>query len=275
RRSAPHRDLQHRHARRELSRRDRSAQHDGAAALPLCGRPQLRAAPRGRRCGRGDRAAVERGWMRPPIRAAVVDDEPLARAALRLALETDPEVVIVGDCIGVDAPALIEREQVELLFLDVQMPEVDGFDVLAALRPGTLPATVFVTAHDEYAVRAFEVHAIDYLLKPFEDARLFTALARAKERLARQGPAAGEQLLALLAERSESGIDGTGRRKHIERFLVRARGKVVVVRTEDIDWIEAADYYATLYVGGETHLVRQTMAELEASLDAERFVRVH
>jgi two-component system LytT family response regulator len=206
--------------------------------------------------------------MRPPIRVAIIDDEPLARAALRMVLETDPEVVVVGDCIGVDAPALIERAQVELVFLDVQMPEVDGFQVLAALRPGALPATVFVTAHDAYAVRAFEVHAIDYLLKPFDDARLFTALARAKERLARHGAAAGEPLLALLAERTNS-------QQPVERFLVRERGKVVVVRTRDIDWIESADYYATLHVGGVTHLVRQTMADLEASLDPQRFVRVH
>jgi len=203
-----------------------------------------------------------------PIRVAIIDDEPLARQALRMVLETDPEVEVVGDCIGVDAPALIEREKVELLFLDVQMPEVDGFEVLAALRPGALPATVFVTAHDEYAVRAFEVHAIDYLLKPFDDARLMTALARAKERLARHGAAAGQQLLALLDERAQ-------RQSHVERFLVRERGKVVVVRVEDIDWIEAADYYATLHVGGGSHLIRETMADLETSLDARRFVRVH
>jgi two-component system LytT family response regulator len=206
--------------------------------------------------------------MRSPIRVAIVDDEPLARAALRLSLETDPEVVVVGDCIGVDAAALIERAGVELVFLDVQMPEVDGFQVLAALRPEALPATVFVTAHDAYAVRAFEVHAIDYLLKPFDDARLFTALARAKERLARHGAAAGAPLVALLEDRA-------AQHRTAERFLVRERGKVVVVRTQDIDWIEAADYYATLHVGGQTHLMRQTMAELEASLDAHQFVRVH
>ena len=133
--------------------------------------------------------------------------------------------------------------------------------MLEALRPEVLPATVFVTAHDEYAVRAFEVHAIDYLLKPFDDARLVTALARAKERLARHDAAAGRQLVALLDERA--------RGQRLERFLVRTRGKVVVVRTQ------AADYYATLHVAGEAHLVRQTMAELEASLDARRFVRVH
>ena len=206
--------------------------------------------------------------MRPPIRVAIVDDEPLARQALRMVLETDPEVAVVGDCIGVDAPALIERESVELVFLDVQMPEVDGFEVLAALRPGALPATVFVTAHDEYAVRAFEVHAIDYLLKPFDDARLLTALARAKERLAHHGAAAGQPLLALLDERAQ-------RTRCVERFLVRTRGKVVVVRAEDIDWIEAADYYATLHVAGDSHLIRETMTDLEGSLDVRRFVRVH
>jgi len=205
--------------------------------------------------------------VRSPIRVAIVDDEPLAREALRLALAADPEICVVGDCIGVDAPALIERAQVELVFLDVQMPEVDGFQVLEALEPGRLPAIVFVTAHDAYAVRAFEVHAIDYLLKPFDDARLFVALARAKQRLA-GGPVASEHLQALLEAHHR-------RDRHVERFLVRARGKVVVVRSQDIDWIESADYYATLHVGAESHLVRKTMAELEASLDASRFVRVH
>ena len=206
--------------------------------------------------------------MRPPIRVAVVDDEPLARAALRLALDADPELVVVGDCTGIDAPALIERAQVELVLLDVQMPEVDGFQVLEALDRAALPAVVFVTAHDAYAVRAFEIHAIDYLLKPFDDARLVTALARAKDRLARPSAAAGEPLLALLEDRAR-------RERQVERLVVRARGKLVAVRIQDIDWIEATDYYATLHVGGETHLVRQTMAELEASLDARKFVRVH
>ncbi len=206
--------------------------------------------------------------MRSPIRVAIVDDEPLARAALRLTLQEDLEVVVVGDCIGVEAPALIERAGVELLFLDVQMPEVDGFGVLAALRPESIPATVFVTAHDEYAVRAFEVHAIDYLLKPFDDARLFTALARAKQRLAREGATPSRELMALLEER------GRGQR-YVERLMVRERGKVVVVKTAELDWIEAADYYATLHVGGEAHLIRQTMAELEQNLDPQKFVRVH
>jgi two-component system, LytTR family, response regulator len=206
--------------------------------------------------------------LRSRIRVAIIDDEPLARSALRVILDGDPDVTVVGECIGVDAPALIEQAQVELLFLDVEMPEIDGFQVLEALRPDALPATVFVTAHNTYAVRAFEVHAIDYVLKPFDDARVLTALARAKQRLASPSAATSEHLLALLDERTRPD-------RHIERFLVRSRGKVIAVRTQDIDWIEAADYYATLHAGGATHLVRQTMAELEASLDERRFVRVH
>jgi two-component system LytT family response regulator len=206
--------------------------------------------------------------LRPRIRVAIIDDEPLARSALRVILESDPEVTVVGECIGVDAPAVIERAQVELLFLDVEMPEVDGFQVLEALGADAPPATVFVTAHNTYAVRAFEVHAIDYVLKPFDDARVLTALARAKQRLASPTVAANEHLLALLDERNRPD-------RRVERFLVRSRGKIIAVRTQDIDWIEAADYYATLHVGGATHLVRQTMADLEASLDERRFVRVH
>jgi len=219
-----------------------------------------------------------------PIRTAIVDDEPLARAALRAVLASDPEIEVIGDCIGVDAPALIERAQVELVFLDVQMPEVDGFQVLDALRPEALPAVVFVTAYDTYAVRAFAVHAVDYLLKPFDDARVATALARAKQRLARGEagepamPGPSDAVIALLNQRDrppdERG-EASGGRGWIQRLLVRTRSKIIAVRTPDIDWIEAADYYATLHVGGASHLIRQTMADLEAGLDPRRFVRVH
>jgi two-component system LytT family response regulator len=234
-----------------------------------------------------------------PIRTAIVDDEPLARAALRAVLAADPEIEVVGDCIGVDAPALIERAQVELVFLDVQMPEVDGFQVLDALQPEALPAVVFVTAYDVYAVRAFEVHAVDYLLKPFDDARVVTALARVKQRLRGGGapgtPGPSDPVLALLNQRGrpldprgerDDAMEGTappgiargeatGSGGGIARLLVRTRGKILAVRTSDIDWIEATDYYATLHVGGASHLIRQTMAELEAGLDPRRFVRVH
>jgi two-component system LytT family response regulator len=204
-----------------------------------------------------------------PIRTAIVDDEPLARDALRAVLAADPAIEVVGDCIGVDAPALIERAQVELVFLDVQMPELDGFQVLDALRPELLPAVVFVTAYDAYAVRAFEIHAVDYVLKPFDDARIATALERARQRLRGGAPGPSDPVLALLNQRA--GAQAIG----VQRLLVRTRGKILAVRASDIDWIEAADYYATLHVGGASHLVRQTMAELEASLDPRRFVRVH
>ncbi len=225
-----------------------------------------------------------------PIRTAIVDDEPLARDALRAVLASDPEIAVVGDCIGLDAPALIERAQVELVFLDVQMPELDGFQVLDALGPEALPAVVFVTAYDIYAVRAFEVHAVDYLLKPFDDARVATALARAKQRMGRGGgapvPGPSDGVLALLNQRGrDRTIDERGEvmgaaaeteaAGGISRLLVRTRGKILAIRAADIDWIEAADYYATLHVGGASHLIRQTMAELEASLDPRRFVRVH
>jgi two-component system LytT family response regulator len=213
-----------------------------------------------------------------PIRAAIVDDEPLARDALRAVLAADPAIAVVGDCIGVDAPALIERAQVELVFLDVQMPELDGFEVLDALRPELLPAVVFVTAYDAYAVRAFEVHAVDYLLKPFDDARIAIAVERARQRLRGGAPGPSDPVLALLNQGGRARLplpDQPGPANGVQRLLVRTRGKILAVRTSDIDWIEAADYYATLHVAGASHLIRQTMAELEASLDPRRFVRVH
>ena len=211
-----------------------------------------------------------------PIRTAIVDDEPLARDALRAVLAADPAIAVVGDCIGVDAPALIERAQVELVFLDVQMPELDGFAVLDALSPELLPAVVFVTAYDAYAVRAFEVHAVDYVLKPFDDARIAIAVERARQRLRGGAPGPSDPVLALLNQRGRAQpLDERSEAIGVQRLLVRTRGKILAVRTSDIDWIEAADYYATLHVAGASHLIRQTMAELEASLDPRRFVRVH
>ena len=184
------------------------------------------------------------------MKAVIVDDEPLARDTVRLLLGRDPEIEIAGACSGIDAVALIERTSPDILFLDVQMPEVDGFDVLQAV--GGIPAIVFVTAYDEYAVRAFDVNAIDYLLKPFDDARFAVALHRAKERVRAAEP-----------------------HRWLRRFLVRARDRVVVVSVDDVDWIEAADYYASLHAGGKTHLIRQTLNDLEQHLDPERFIRVH
>ena len=187
------------------------------------------------------------------MKVLIVDDEPLARQTVRMLLENDREVTIAGECSGVDAVTRIAETRPDILFLDIQMPEVGGFDVLERIGADSVPAVVFVTAFDAYALRAFEVHALDYLLKPFDDRRFYAALSRAKERVRARGSAP----------------------VYVRRFLVRMRDRVLFVKTEDIDWIEAADYYASLHAGGKGHLIRQTMGELEKQLDPERFVRVH
>jgi len=189
------------------------------------------------------------------FRTLIVDDEPLARESIRVLLERDRDVEIVGECSGVDAAALVARTRPHIMFLDVQMPEIDGFDLLGMIGEQTVPAVVFVTAYDAFAIRAFEVQALDYLLKPFDDARFARTLERAKERAAAPPP------------KSAGG--------HRQRFLVRVRERVVVVNAPDIDWIEAADYYVSIHSGGHAYLLREPLAELEKSLDPDVFFRVH
>jgi two-component system LytT family response regulator len=202
----------------------------------------------------------------PALTVLVVDDEPLARALVRLLLERDPEVAVAGECTGVAAAAEVERLRPDILFLDVQMPEVDGFDVLAEIGPERAPVVVFVTAFDRYAARAFEVHALDYVLKPIDEARFAVAVGRAKAQArARRAGTSDPRLGALLEDHA----------RHTRRFLVRTHDRTVVVNAEDVDWIEAADYYASLHVGGKTHLLRETLTQLAARLDPERFFRVH
>ena len=208
--------------------------------------------------------------MNAPLRALVIDDEPLAREALRLMIGRDKDFHVAGECSGVDAPALIAQTRPDVLFLDIQMPELDGFGVIEAVGVDAVPAVVFVTAYDAYALKAFDVHALDYLLKPFDDARLTQTLERVKSHL-RGGNAQSsttDRLVALLEDRERSA-------RYARRFLVRVREKVVVVRAEDIDWIEAADYYASIHTGAASYLLRETMAELERRLDPGRFFRVH
>jgi len=188
------------------------------------------------------------------LRVLVVDDEALARSNLTVLLHRDPEIEIVGECSsGTDAIAEIRSKQPDLLFLDVQMPECDGFDVLELLGCDLPPAIIFVTAYDQYALRAFEAGALDYLLKPFDNPRFDRALARAKERLAR----------------------GVAPYQPPERIVIKSAGQVLFVKVSDIDWIEAADYYACLHVGPRTHLLRRTMSELEQEFDPRRFCRIH
>ena len=205
------------------------------------------------------------------LRVLIVDDEPLAREKLRTLLQQEPDVEIAGECRdGAEALSAVTRLQPDLVFLDVQMPEVDGFGVLEALAPRHVPAVIFVTAYDRYALKAFEVHALDYLLKPFDRARFHRALSRARAELERDrpGPGLDQRLRALLKElRAKSPF--------AQRLVIRESGRVFFLRVEELDWIESAGNYARLHAGRDTHLMRETMRALEARLDPERFVRIH
>ncbi|MGZ7079426.1 MAG: LytR/AlgR family response regulator transcription factor [Thermoanaerobaculia bacterium] len=204
--------------------------------------------------------------MTERLRVAVIDDEPLARDSIRALLEREDDLLIVGEGSGNDGAALIARTRPDIMFLDIQMPDVDGFELLKQIGPEAVPAVVFVTAWDRYALKAFEVHAIDYLLKPFDDARFHDALSRARERAkSRRRGEIDARIADLLADR----------RTQRSRFLVRTRDKSIVIDAGKIDWIEAADYYVSLHVGAASHLVRQTMTEIETQLDPEQFFRVH
>jgi len=187
------------------------------------------------------------------LRALVVDDEPLARSNLMILMRRDPEIETSECGSGAEAIERIRVTRPDILFLDVQMPECDGFDVLEMLGADIPTAVVFVTAYDQYALRAFEAGALDYLLKPFDDERFKRALTRAKDKAA-----------------TAKGIP-----KKLERVAIKRAGGVLFLKPDEIDWIEAADYYACLHVGPRTHLLRRSMAELEQELDAAMFCRVH
>ncbi len=188
------------------------------------------------------------------IRTLIVDDEPLARSNLAVLLSLDPGIEIVRECgSGMEAFAEIRSAKPDLVFLDVQMPECDGFDLLELLGSDIPPAIVFVTAYDQYALRAFEAGALDYLLKPFDNARFALALNRAKERIA-----LGKHLP-----------------RKVERLAVKSAGRIVFVKISEIDWIDAADYYASLQVGNKTHLLRRSLSDLEQELDPDVFCRIH
>lgn len=198
-------------------------------------------------------------------RVAVVDDEPLVREGMTDFLTTQPDVELVGEARdGLAAVKLIERRHPDLVFLDVQMPGLDGFGVLNALAPDALPAVVFITAYDQYALRAFDVHAVDYLLKPFDRARLATALERARARLAN-----GDWHKGI------SGLLAAMRPRHLTRLAVRSRNRTYFVDVADVDWFEGAGNYVRLHVGERVHLVRATLKHLAARLDPERFQRIH
>jgi two-component system LytT family response regulator len=189
------------------------------------------------------------------IHALVVDDESLARTNVAVLLRADPDIARITECAsGVEAVEEIRRSKPDLVFLDVQMPECGGFDVLELLG-NDAPHIIFVTAYDEYALRAFEAGALDYLVKPFDDARFGRALNRAKDRLAHYAP-----------QRA---------RPAAERLVVKSRGQLLFLNVADIDWIEAAGYYACVHVGADTHIIRRTLSELERDLGDTTFIRIH
>lgn len=201
------------------------------------------------------------------MRVLIVDDEPLARERIRTLAQAHPDLTIVAECEdGAGAVETIERLQPDLIFLDVQMPELDGFEVLDALE--AKPAVIFITAYDEHAVRAFEVNAIDYLLKPVEPARFEAALDRARTRMTERDPARDAALELVLAELRRV-------RQRSARLVVRDGAKVGFVPVEQIDWIDASGNYARLHTAAGVHLMRETLKQLELRLDPERFVRIH
>jgi two-component system, LytTR family, response regulator len=202
-----------------------------------------------------------------PLRVLIVDDEPLARRRLKALLRDEAAIEVAGECEdGASAVAAATQLSPDVMFLDVQMPGMDGFAVIEALGPARCPAVVFVTAYDEYALKAFDVHAIDYLLKPFDRKRLRHALTRIRA-LALSETDVGRRVLAAIA-------DVRTARPH-ERFVVKTRDRVSFVRPDEIDWIEASGHYVTVHAGRDAHLIRSTIKDVEARLDPDRFVRVH
>jgi two-component system, LytTR family, response regulator len=206
----------------------------------------------------------------PRIRVLLVDDEPLAREMLREMLQNDPQVEIVGEsCNGREALAAIRTESPDLIFLDVQMPEVGGFDVLASLEKDDLPYVIFVTAYDQYAVRAFEVQALDYLLKPFDQERFDISWQRAKSQLARDRNGGTDQRILALLEELKAG------NRYLERLVIKAAGRIYFLDTSEIDWIEAEGNYVSVHSAKKSHLLRETISSLESQLDPKKFVRIH
>ncbi len=204
------------------------------------------------------------------IRVCVVDDEPLACRKIQRLLAEDPDIDVVGICNnGQDACEAIQKLTPDLIFLDIQMPEMDGFEVLKSLQLETLPHVVFVTAYDRYAIRAFEVHALDYVLKPFDRKRFLEALKHGKSCVSQDRErSSNKDLKALLDEIK-------GRPRYVERLVIKSRGKIYFLKTDEIDWIEAQGKYEMVHAGREGHLVREGMSKLESELDRKKFVRIH
>jgi two-component system, LytTR family, response regulator len=208
--------------------------------------------------------------MAEPIRALIVEDEPLARERLKMYLADEPDIEIIGECAdGRQAVSAIRSLDPDLVFLDIQLPELDGFGVVEEVGAERMPTVVFVTAYDQHAMRAFDVYALDYLLKPYKRERLRRAVERARAQVRRgKGEALSEQLLSLL----ESVRPGS---RSVERLMIKSPGRVYFIRADEIDWIESEGNYVRIHAGKESHFLRDTLGSMEARLDRQKFVRIH
>lgn len=200
----------------------------------------------------------------------LVDDEPLAREMLREMLQGDPHATIVGECgNGREAVDAITAQSPDLVFLDVQMPDLGGFEVIEGLGKGNIPYVIFVTAYDQYAIRAFEVHALDYILKPFDRERFERSWERAREQILRDRNGGTNQRILALLEDLKAG------NKYLERLVIKASGRIYFLETNEIDWVEADGNYVSVHSSKKAHLLRETITSLEQQLDPKKFVRIH
>lgn len=204
------------------------------------------------------------------IKTLIVDDMPLARQRLKRYLKDEADIKIIRECQnGREAIEAIKEENPKLVFLDVQMPEVDGFEVIEKIGVSKMPLVIFVTAFDEFALQAFDVHALDYLLKPFDQERLKTAIRRARKLLENEKTNEfGESLKGLLSEIKNQS-------KYVKRLTVKSYGRTIFVMVDEIDWIGSSGNYLELHTGKKTHLLRETMTQMEEKLDPAMFVRIH
>jgi two-component system LytT family response regulator len=208
------------------------------------------------------------------LRALIADDEPLARERLRMLLTGDDEIEIAGECRnGREVVAALQGQAIDVLFLDIQMPATGGFEVIEQIGTSRMPVTVFVSAHNHYALKAFEVHALDYLTKPVEPERLKATVARVKERIASTLALATREQMQAVLEVLKSGPPQ--QKSYAKRLLVHNGAKDVLIAVADIEWIEAADYYSCLHVGTKNYLLREPIKQLATTLDPGKFVRVH
>ena len=210
------------------------------------------------------------------LKCLIIDDEPLAREGIRLLLANDPQIDVIAECaIGKQAIVEIQRHKPDLLFLDVQMPEMNGFEVLLHLQKEFFPVVIFVTAYDQYALQAFDAEALDYLLKPFSDERFYKALQRAKMIIAQNREQESNHHLVQLLNDYQLQQSPVSTTSFLEKLQIKVKGRHIFLDADKIDWIEAEDYYVQVHTGEKAYLLRESIAQLEAKLNPLKFIRIH